>query len=93
MKNYCGKMTKPENAYEVWENDSGWTWYVLKKYQSPDKEKTNRFARWMCAVSSPFTFGGMDYGDTYINDILRNGGRLVKTNYPKEAAVQALFNS
>jgi hypothetical protein len=93
MKNLCGKMRKPENAYEVWENASGWTWYVLKKYQSPDKEKTNPYARWMCAVSSPFTFGGCDYGDTYIRDIVANGGVLVKTNYSPEAATQAFFNS
>jgi hypothetical protein len=45
-KNPCGKMVKRENAYEVWQNYTGdWTWYVLKKYQTPEKEATNEYAR------------------------------------------------
>jgi len=72
MKNACGKTRPIENPYEVWigiGRFDGWTWKVLKKYQSPENEASNPYARWFCAVSSPFTFGGYDYGDTYIKDI------------------------
>jgi hypothetical protein len=45
----------------------GWEWRVMKAYTAdPDAQ----YARWFCAVSSPHTFGGADWGDTYISDIL-----------------------
>jgi len=68
-KNLCGKMRTKDNPYEVWQSlDGSWTWKVLKKYQTPDKEMSNSFARWFCYVTSPFCpFGEM--GDTYINEI------------------------
>jgi hypothetical protein len=72
MKNECGVMRKVDNPYEIWEGVgqfAGWTWKVLKKYQTPENEAKNPYARWLCAVSSPFTAGGEDWGDTYIKDI------------------------
>lgn len=76
MKNEQGKTVKKENAYEVWQSpDGSWTWYVLKKYQAPDKEKSNEFARWFCLVVSPFVPEG-EYGDTYIKDIVSNATRI-----------------
>ena len=73
-KNPCAKTVKPEQAYEVWQVEEHpayggkWTWYVLKKYQSPEKEASNRYARWFCFVTSPYTQRG-DWGDTYVSDI------------------------
>jgi len=71
MKNLCGKMIPIKDldkAYEVWESRDGtWRWYCLKKWQADDNKP---FARWFCAVSSPFTHGGYDYGDTYVSDIV-----------------------
>lgn len=45
--NACGKRVTPENAYEVWQSfDGQFTYFVLRKYQSPEKEKANLYARW-----------------------------------------------
>jgi len=74
MKNECGRTRKVHEPYEVWRTGS-WEWRVLKKYQSPDKEAVNPFARWFCAVKSPFTFGTFDYGDVYIADIMKVGAQ------------------
>ena len=77
MKNLCGKTRKVDNPYEVWQSlDGSWKWKVLKKYQSPDNEAKNPYARWFCAVSSPMTGGSYDLGDVYIKDIV-NYAKLV----------------
>lgn len=71
-KNQCGKTRPVSDPYEIWEGTGdyeGWTWKVLKKWQGPDNEAENPYARWMCAVSSPCTHGGYDYGDCYVKDI------------------------
>lgn len=73
MKNECGKTVSKEKPYEIWRNSQGWEWRVLKKYQSPDKEATNPFARWFCFVTSPYCPSG-EMGDTYIKDIKDAGG-------------------
>jgi hypothetical protein len=67
MKNLCGKTVKRENAYEVWSNGS-WTWYCLKKYQSPEQEAKNPYARWFTDVVTPMCPDG-ELGDTYVRDI------------------------
>lgn len=70
-KNLCNKIREVNNPYEVWVgfgNFAGWEWRVLKKYQSPEKEAQNPFARWFCAVKSPFTYGSWEMGDSYCND-------------------------
>ena len=67
-----GKTRKVDNPYEVYRGYGSlqdWVWKVLKHYQTPDKERSNPYARVFCAVSSPFTFGGYDMGDTYCNQI------------------------
>ncbi len=75
-KNPCAKTVKKENAYEVWQTADGtWTWYVLKKYQSPDREENNPYARWFCFVTSPYVPDG-EYGDTYISDIKEIAKRI-----------------
>jgi hypothetical protein len=71
IKNPCGKTRPQSNPYEVWigvGKFDGWTWKVLKKYQAPDNEVNNPYARWFCWVSSPFCPDG-EMGDTYISDI------------------------
>ena len=47
----------------------GWAWRVMKAYSTPDGERANPQARWLCAVSSPFTGGAWEWGDTYIRNI------------------------
>ena len=75
MKNLCGKTVTKENAYEVWSNGS-WTWYVLKKWQSEDKEKTNPYARWFCLVVTPMTGESGDMGDVYVREIKQQAVRI-----------------
>ena len=64
-------MVTKENAYEVWQAGD-WTWYVLKKYQSPENEAKNPYARWFCLVETPYVPNG-EMGDTYIKDIMDTG--------------------
>ena len=68
MKNECGKTRKVDEPYEIWQGGN-FEYRVLKKYQSPDKEAQNPYARWFCAVKSPFTFGSWEYADTYVSDV------------------------
>jgi hypothetical protein len=71
--NPCGKTVKSWAAYEVWRDDrTGWTWYVLKKYQSPKAEASNPLAIWFCMVNG-FEWEG---GDVYKREITRNARRL-----------------
>ena len=68
-KNPCSKRVTPVQAYEVWQSaDGSWTWYVLKKYQSPEKEAKNPFARWYCKVVTPIVPNG-ECGDVYVSTI------------------------
>jgi hypothetical protein len=69
MKNECGKTRKVNEPYEVWEtSDGSWSWAVLKKYQNPEQEAKNEFARWFCFVKSPFCPRG-ELGDVYVQEI------------------------
>lgn len=56
---------------------SGFTWRVLKTYQTFTNEKKNPYARWFCAVTSPMTMGTTDMGDCYVRDILSTKPKLV----------------
>src|SRR6266496_4690634 len=74
--NPCSKWVEPEEAYEVWQSfDGTWTYFVLKKYQSPEKEATNPYARWFCLVKSPITPNG-EYGDVYVATV-KQGTRQI----------------
>jgi len=68
-KNLMGKTRTKENAYSV-VTVGDWKWYILKHYQSPEKEATNPHARVFCWVESPYCGGG-EFGDTYLKDIGR----------------------
>ena len=70
--NPFGKTRKIDDPYAVY-RWHGWEWRVLKTYQRPDKEEDNQYARWFCAVKSPFTFDSFDMGDTYVSDVLNSG--------------------
>jgi hypothetical protein len=68
-KNLMGKSRTKDNPYMIFENDSGWTWRILKSWQGDD---TKKFGRWFVDASSPFTMGGSDMGDTYVHDVVNN---------------------
>ena len=81
-KNPYGKRIPYEkaktDAYAVYGNDPdhpGWTWYVLKTYQTPEKAAENKYARAYCLVVSPFVGASGELGDVYLSDI---GGTLLK---------------
>jgi hypothetical protein len=75
-KNPCAKRVTPETAYEVWQSyDGRWTYFVLKKYQSPEKEATNPFAKWLVFVKSPAYPTGWQE-DGYVSTIKRGTRRV-----------------
>jgi hypothetical protein len=73
MKNECAKTRPSSNPYEIWKNHSGWTWKVLKKWQADDNKP---YARWFCAVTSPFTYGQEELGDVYVSEIKQNAFKV-----------------
>ena len=92
--NPCAKKVTPETAYEVWQSyDGTWTYFVLKKYQSPEKEAQNPYARWYCLVKSPITPNG-EYGDVYVSTVKRGTRQidnpLHRTLCIKGTSLQAL---
>jgi hypothetical protein len=75
-KNECNKTRSLDDPYEVWTGLAGFEWRVLKKYQNPENEAKNPYARWYCAVKSNFTYGEFEYGDVYVSEIMENGVKL-----------------
>ena len=74
----CGKTRKVENPYEIWVTpDLTWKWLVLKKYQLPEYEKINHYARWFCGVVTEMTYDMPELGDVYRNDIIHNAFRML----------------
>ena len=71
-KNECAKMRPKDKPYEVWKAGD-WTWNVLKKWQTPEKEKGNPFARWFCNVVTPMTGDQGEMGDVYVHEIMEAG--------------------
>lgn len=67
-KNLHGKSRTVENPYHIIVQGD-WEWRILKRYQSPDAERANPYARWFVAAKSPLTYGAWEYGDTYISEI------------------------
>lgn len=68
MRNPMGKARDKDHPYIVTEDPRlpGWEWRVLKSYQ---QDGGKPYARALCAVASPFTFGGLDMGDTYTTEV------------------------
>lgn len=69
--NPFGRTVDKAQAYATY-RVGGWTWKVLKTYQRPDKETGNKYARWFCAVKSPYTYGSWELGDVYKSEIVSN---------------------
>lgn len=75
-KNPCAKTRDVNEPYEIWvgsvslggEPPVEFEWRVLKKYQTPENEAKNPYARWFLATRSPYTHGRWEYGDGYCND-------------------------
>ena len=60
---------KTSNPIEIWESlDKSWRWEVYKKYQKPENEAKNQYARWFCKVFSPICPDG-ELGDVYVSEI------------------------
>ena len=60
------KLNKP---IEIWQSADGtWTWEIYRKYQKPEGEEKNPFARWFCKVKTPIVPEG-EFGDVYIREI------------------------
>jgi hypothetical protein len=85
-KNPCAKTRGVNDPYEVYVAP-GWEWRVLKKYQSPEGERANPYARWFCAVKGSGTFDGYDMGDTYVRDITQYGSRVPDAELAAHLAV------
>jgi hypothetical protein len=73
MKNNAAKTRPSDKPYERWTGKpggprEGWTWHVLKKWQTDDNKD---FARWHCLVTTPQNPRG-DQGDVYVKEIVRN---------------------
>ena len=72
--NPCSKTRPVENPYEIWATpDLVWRWLVLKKYQLPENEVNNPYARWFCGVATDMTYDSPELGDVYRNEIINNG--------------------
>ena len=77
MKNKCNKTVSVDEPYEPYVNDmAGFEWRVLKKYQNEENEAKNPYARWYCAVKSPYTYDSWEYGDVYVSEV-KDMGRKV----------------
>ena len=77
MKNKCNKTVSVDEPYEIYVNDmAGFEWRVLKKYQNEENEAKNPYARWYCAVKSPYTYDSWEYGDVYAQDVVKYGERV-----------------
>jgi hypothetical protein len=68
-KSELSKRIDEGRPIEIWESpDGSWRWEVYKKYQKPEKEAKNPYARWFCKVKSPFVPQG-ELGDVYVREI------------------------
>tara|TARA_R110000796_G_scaffold5862_1_gene21481 strand:- start:171 stop:449 length:279 start_codon:yes stop_codon:yes gene_type:complete len=69
-----GKTRDTSEPYAIYKNGTGWEWRVLKTYKHSESEKTDPYARWFVAVTSPLMHNGaFEMGDTYCSEILANG--------------------
>jgi hypothetical protein len=75
------KVGDPFATFYVTNNQTGvwFEWQVLKTYQLPKNEEQNPYARWLCAVKSPYTHGSYEMGDVYIDEILRTGAAMIQS--------------
>jgi len=76
--NLYGKRREVSKPYAIYKDASGtMETRVLKTYQTPDNEKKRvtkdgeNVARWHVATKSPFTHGSWEYGDSYIDSVIK----------------------
>ena len=75
---------KQHEPIEVWESHNGeWTWEVYKKYQKPENEAKNPYARWFCKVLTPIVPEG-ELGDVYVSEIQRYASKISKDSLSGE---------
>jgi len=70
-KNLMGKTRSVQKPYAIFKGHGpfGQTeMRLLKAWQTPAKEATNPYARWMVAAKSDMTHGSYDIGDSYIRE-------------------------
>ena len=72
----CNKSRKVEKPWAIFKR-VGWEWRILKNYQN---DVNKNYARWFCAVKSPFTYGSFEMGDTYVKDVM--GSRYLVAAHP-----------
>ena len=75
-KNECNKTRNIDDPYEVYQGPGNFEWRVLRKYQNPENEAKNPYARWYCAVKSDMTHGSFEFGDVYVSDIMEYGHKV-----------------
>ena len=88
-KNLWSKARTIDKPYAEVTTPDGWVYRILKAYQTRKAERSNEYARWLCAVRSPMTFGSWDMGDTYLSDVPRTdalGSILEERERAEEAA-------
>jgi len=87
VKNTLGKTRPVDKPYLVFTRpteDGLWTWRVLKSWQG---DNAKPYARWFCDVTSPFTGGGSDMGDTYVADVV-DAGVLTADDLPEGTDIE-----
>ena len=69
------KRRNPGEAYAVVVDSYGWKHEVLKRYAKDDGKQ---YARWLVSASGAAPFP--EEGDTYVADVVGNGGRLTEVD-------------
>lgn len=86
-----GRKTRKQDDPYLTVKLGRWTWKLLKFYRN---DGSTPFARVLCAVNSPATYGGYDVGDTYIDDIrsvlARGAGWTLADDVDHETITQLL---
>lgn len=75
MKN-CNKLRNVNRPYQIWKNDDGWEWRVLKKY--PNENLHDPGCKWFCAVKSPINANSFDLIDVYSFHLYNNAYLIEK---------------
>ena len=69
------KRREPGNAYAVIVDNFGWQYDVLKRYAKDDGKQ---YAAWLVYAGGAAPFP--EQGDTYVADVVGNGGRLTQVD-------------
>lgn len=74
------KTATIENPHATFEGHGPWgpcVLHILKTYKTPSSELKDKYARWMVAAQTEYTFGSFEYGDRYkaecFDEIVRFG--------------------